>query len=462
MKKNTNIKKNKNINTDVKNKQEKKKKKFHFHIPNLTPLALIIIVLSIVLIPLIISIPIVYVSEYNKNKVTPFESDLKDIDKSSIIYGNKNSINDFNFVLYCSDYNNTTGEVKFQTFAYENENTRSVMKLDSQIDVKLGMYSDWIKCEQTSSSYKRYIASGPKVALGTSSRYRADFTIRNVPSLPKKGNLLFVNISTIPVYAHVSYTTTINGTEKTKHYVLKYDVNDYIIGAKTIEETREKEYQVASNNIQWRYKKDTSWTTLTSATNLIGIEARYADGFIQWKRYADSTWNNLETKTITGDITKLSGYKEGLIPAVKLENGYIYYRFSDTANWVNLISTTVLQGIDLEVRDGYIVWRRWNQTEYKNLKPISELPEYSSEKVVEVRTSGSNIQWRFKDGTYTNLQTIDSVIGMEVRVSDSKLQWKCKDEPSWKDLTINGEVVFEQTIDTTPAKYGPTTGDFKK
>lgn len=463
MKKNKNIKNNKKIDAETKNKTEKKKKKFHFHIPALTPLGMIIGVLVIVALILIITIPALYITEYNKTKVSPFETDLKDIDKSNIVYGGKNTIDDFNFVLFCTDYNNTTGEVKFQTFAYENENTRSVMKLDSQIDVKIGMYSDWIKCEQTSSSYKRYIASGPKVALGSSSRYRADFTLKNIPALPKKGNLWFINITTIPVYAHVSYTTTINGTEKTKHYVLKYEAKDYIIGATTIEETREKEYQISSNNyIQWRYKKDISWTNLTSTNNLIGIEARYAEGFIQWKRFTDDTWANLQTKTISGDITKLSGYTAGAVPTVKVENGYIYYRFSDTSNWINLISTSVLQGIDVDVKDGYIVWKRWNQTEYKNLKAFSELSDYSSEKVVEVRTSGGAVQWRFKDGTWTTLQTIDSLIGIEVKANDSNLQWKCRDEQNWKDIVVDGKVITEDTIDTTPAKYGPTTGDFKK
>ncbi|MBD5390626.1 hypothetical protein HDR67_01320 [bacterium] len=460
MAKKKNVKKNKNLNKDMKNTQEKKMRKFH--IPSLTPLALIIIVLAIVLIPLIISIPIVYVSEYNKMKVTPFESDLKEIEKSNIFYGNKNTIDDFNFVLFCSNYNNTTGEVQFQTFAYENEKTRSVMKADSEVSVKLGMYSDWIKFEQTSSSYTRYVASGPKVALGTSSRYRAEFTIRNVPTLPKKGNLWFIDIDSIPVYAHVTYSTTINGTETKKHYVLKYEAKDYIIGAKTIEETREKEYQIANNNIQWRYKRDTSWATLTSTSDFIGIQARYADGFIQWKRYTDETWSNLETRTVTGDITKLSGYKEGLTPVVKIENGYIYYRFSDSGNWVNLINTSILQGIDVDVKDGYIVWRRWNQTEFQNLKAVTELPEYTSDKVVEVRTSGGSIQWRYKEGNYTNLQTIDSLMGMEIKVNDSKLQWKCRDESIWKDVTINGNPVLESTIDSTPAKYGPTGGDFKK
>ncbi|MDE7264314.1 MAG: hypothetical protein K2N64_06605 [Anaeroplasmataceae bacterium] len=439
--------------------KNKNKKKFQF--PQLTPLRLILIILVPILVAIIITIPILYITEYNSTKVTPFESDLANIDKKQIVYGNKNTIDDFNFVLYCSSYDNENGNVKFQAFAYENEKTRSIMNLKNEITIKVGMYSNWIKLEANSSSTRtRSIASGAKVALSTS-KYYADFTISNVPKVPAKGKLPFVTISSIPVYAYVSYTTLINGTESTKRYVLKYEYEDYAIGRQTIFDNREKEYQVSSNNVQWRYKNDSAWTTLTSTSNLIGIQARVADGFIQWKRICDSEWANLKTKTANGDITKLSGYEEGLVPEVKIENNYIYYKFPDQDKWTNLVSTPTLQSIDVDVEDGYIVWKRWNQEEYTKLKAISELPDYTPDKTVtsnDVRISSSYIQWRYSSDSYKSLQTVDSLIGIEIQVKDSKLQWKCKDETDWKDLVLNGKVVMEYEIDTNPASYGPTSG----
>ena len=450
---------------DKKNTNAKKKKQLH--LPAITPLFFIILIGLLVLVGLITGITVNYVDTYNKNKVgKPFASDLASVDNAEIIYGNKNTITDLNFVLYSTDYNNTTGVVKFQTFAYENENTRSLINASEQISVRLGMYSDWIKVEQTTTAYKRKIAAGPKVALGNTSQYRADYSISNIPTLPKHVKL-FVDIKTIPVYAHVTYKTSINGTEKTKHYVLKYEAKDYIIGATTIEEKREKEYQVNASNIQWRYQNDTSWSTIMNTSSLIGIEARYSEGFIQWKRYTDTVWSNLKTQNVDGDITKLNGYVEGSVPDVKVESGYIYYKFPEQSGWTALLSTSTLQSIDVSVKDGYIVWRRWNQEEYTKLKAVTELPDYTEDKVVEARLSASKIQWRYaasSSTSYTDLEnaTVDTLIGVQIRIHDSKLQWKCKDETEWKDVILNGNPVTESSIDTTPAKYGPTTGDFKK
>ncbi|MDE7161359.1 MAG: hypothetical protein K2N65_01225 [Anaeroplasmataceae bacterium] len=108
-----------------------------------------------------------------------------------------------------------------------------------------------------------------------------------------------------------------------------------------------------------------------------------------------------------------------------------------------------------------------DQTEYTNLKAVTELPNYTSDKVVEARLSASKVQWRYAASgstSYTDLEnaTVDALIGIQIRIHESKLQWKCKDETEWKDVILNGNTVTESSIDTNPAKYGPTTGDFKK
>lgn len=433
--------------------KENKNKKFHFHLPKLTPLNLILMILIPIILFVIIAIPVLYVNEYNANKVTPFASDLEDVNKKEIVYGNKNTKMDFDFVLYCTNYDNASGTIKFQAFAYENENTRNVINLANKVKIRLGMYSDWIKVEQTSSSYDKYIATGPRTAK-EQSRSRYDFTIYNIPKLPKKGKLPFVKVSSIPVYAYITYTTTINGTEATKRYILKYNYSDYVIDSKTLEDHREKELNVSSTNIQWKYKNDLSWTNSVSIDDLIGIEVRASETHIQWKRKCDTEWTNLKA------FAELTGYIAGEVPQVKIESGYIRWKYESGDSWNLLVTTSSLKEVDVKVEDGYIQWKRKNQTEWKNLKAVTDLPNYNAEKSVNVRISGSNVQWRFSDTTsWTTLQTVNSLIGLHVQFDENKnIQWKCVDETEWKNLLINGEQATHANIDSTPIKYGPTAG----
>lgn len=433
-----------------------KNKKFHFHLPKLTPLNLILMILIPIILFLIIAIPVLYVNEYNANKVTPFASDLEDVNKKEIVYGNKNTKMDFDFVLHCTNYDNASGTIKYQAFIYENENTRNVINLANKVKIRLGMYSDWIKVEQTSSSYDKYIASGPKTAK-EQSRSRYDFTIYNIPKLPKKGKLPFVKISSIPVYAYITYTTTINGTEATKRYILKYNYSDYVIDSKTLQDNREKELNVSSTNIQWKYKNDISWTNSISIDDLIGIEARTSETHIQWKRKCDTEWTDLKA------FDQLTGYVSGQVPQVKIESGSLYWKYEENSSWNYLMSISTLKSVDLQVSDGYIQWKRKDQTEWINLTEISKLPNYTSDKSVtddDVRVNGSNVQWRFSGtSSYTTLQTVDSLIGLRVQFDENRnIQWKCVDEIEWKNVIINGEQATEANIDSTPIKYGPTAG----
>nr|MDE6655861.1 hypothetical protein [Anaeroplasmataceae bacterium] len=333
----------------------------------------------------------------------------------------------------------------------------------NKVNIKLGMYSDWIKLEKTSSNYSKYIATGPKNAKDQS-RSRFDFTISGVPTLPQKGNLPFVNVETIPVYAYVSYVATINGTETTKYYILKYEYSDYIIDAKTLEDTRDKELNVSSTYIQWRYKNDTSWTNSVAIESLTGVEARVEDNYIQWKRKCDTEWTNLR------DITSLSRYEEGKTVEVGVSNNYIRWKYTDETSWNTLYSTsnTGLSGIDaIKVDDGYIQWKRQN-TDWKNLIAVTELPGYTTDAIVDVRLSGGNIQFNFtvkseedekpKTGDWITLQTIESVVGVQVRFdNNNNVQWKCADETEWRNLLDNGKQVTKDNLGTA-VKYGPTAG----
>ena len=344
--------------------KDKKNKKFHFRLPKRNLLNLILLIVIPIALFFIIAIPVLYVNEYNNNKVTPFQSDIGNIDEDLITYGDKDTIKDFNFVFYCSNYNNQTGSVTFRAIAYENENTSSVINLSNQITIKVGMYSNWIKTETNSSSRSRYIAPGPKSGLA-SSRYYADFSISNIPTLPKKGGLPFINIKTIPAYVYITYKTIINGSETTKYYILKYDYEDYIIDSKELNETREKEVRVYNSNIQWRYAKDTSWTTLTTIDYYIGLETKVSDTHIQYKRKADTEWKNLKP------LTELQNYEPGKSIDTRVYGSSIQWKFSDETNYRSLL--TGINDPELRVENGVIQWKRKYLTSWNTLKAVSEL-----------------------------------------------------------------------------------------
>lgn len=221
-----------------KNIKEKKQRIF----PQRNLLTLLIFIFAPILLAILIAIPTIYITNYNENKVTPFANDIKDIE--DVIYGDKNTELDFNFVLYCTSYNDETGAVTFRTFMYENENSSNVIiNTNEQVYVKLGMCSDWIKTDEYSSNRGRRIAVTPKKAL-SSSLYYADQTLSGIPNMPAKGSLPFVNISSIPVYAYITYKTSVNGTITTKHYILKYEYKDYIISKINFDEGTENAVSV--------------------------------------------------------------------------------------------------------------------------------------------------------------------------------------------------------------------------
>lgn len=217
------------------------KKKSKFKLPKRSLLLYLCLFLGPILLFLLIAIPVLYVNEYNAKKVTPFESDLKEV--TDVIYGDKNTITDFDIFIYCTSYDDNNGSVSFKYFMTSNENTASTIKPNSQVSVKLGLCSDWIKTDVYSSSRTRKIATNAKTALGSSSYY-GSFSMSGIPNLPMNGSLPFIKISTIPLYAYVTYTTLENGQSIPKKYLLKYEYNDYIIGKLVFDEGTENEVTV--------------------------------------------------------------------------------------------------------------------------------------------------------------------------------------------------------------------------
>lgn len=221
----------------------KNKKKFTFKLPKRSPLLYLIMILTPILLFFIIAIPVLYVKEYNANKVIVFEDEIANV-TSDIVYGDKNTITDFNLVIYCDSYNDNSGAVSFKAFIYENENT-AALKIKDGVSVRLGMFSDWIKTDLVTSAKTIKIKDLPINSIGKGATYNPTFTLSNVPNLPQKGNLPFINVKEIPMYAYVSYTVYINGSAKTKHFILKYEHNDYMIDRIVFNEGTENEVSIA-------------------------------------------------------------------------------------------------------------------------------------------------------------------------------------------------------------------------
>lgn len=442
--------------------KDKKKKKLR--LPRLTPLNLMILIGGIILLFFVIAIPVVYIKEYNANKVIPFESDIKEIPAKDIIRGDKNTIKDFNFVIWCKNYNNETGTASFRAIAYENENTRSKINVVNKINIKLGIYSNWVKTEKSTSSYSRLIAPGPKNALN-SSRYYADYTLSGLPTLPKKGGPPFIKINKLPLYAYVTYTTTENGTETLNRYILKYEYEDYVIESKVLPDIREKTVQVNSSSapyFQWKYVHDTSWINICAVDDITGIEIRTNQDYIQWKRKCDSNWINLIP------YSALSGYEEGKIPQIRISSNSIQWKWPEDEGYKALpqsstypdTTITSLKQPAYQVTDTHIQWRRKYDTEWIDLMPITDLSGYEEGKKILLRISGNNLEWRFDTSTeYKIVCSIDALIGVETKISeDGEVLFKCKDETEWKNLMRNGQKVTISNLETTPATIGPTAG----
>ena len=415
--------------------------------------------LLLILIPIllffIIAIPTLYITNYNENKVTPFASDIEGLNKDDIVYGNKSAIPDFNLVVYCKSYNNETGKIDFRAFAYENENTSKVIDLSNQIQMRFGMYSNWIKLEKTyptSSFTSKYIAPSAKEANRTS-RYYLDFSLSGIPTTPAKGSLPFISVDEIPLYGFITYTTTINGTKTTQRYILKFEYKDYIIPSITLEDTREKQVRVNNGNIQWQYKGDTSsnWTTIIAASSLRTLETRVNGNFIQWKRTRDTEWTNLQ------DITKLSNYEEGKSVQVQINGSYIQWKYTTDTVWANLKLISSAEDVQIKTVGNSIQWKRNIQPE-SAWKEIYKVPDYEEGKKLETRISSSQVQYKYSDETvWKTVIPTNDLIGAEARINeDGIFQWKNADDTEWVDLVVNGETLTIKNIDKSPQVIGPT------
>ena len=443
-------------------KEKKVKRKFHLPKFRMNLLTLLILIFTPILLFFIIAIPTIYIKTYNDNKVTPFASDLKDVKKSDIIYGNKNTIKDFNFLFYCTKYNDG-GTVEFKSFAYENENTKNIIGNKSEISVKVGLCSNWVKTDIYSSSRSRRVANSAKTALGSSSYY-ATYSISNVPNLPVKGKLPFIKLKELTAYVYLTYTTTVNGTNTTKRYVLEYDYDDYMIGKITIDDTRDKKVRVNNGYIQWQFEGDSNsssyWRNITSTTDLRPVDVKSTETEISWKY---KTENDNEWKKLV-DVADLSGVAADKAPMVTVESGAIKWKNDTDANtaWRTIAT---LNSLDMEVRynDGKVEWKRTSNQTWNELTTLnSESKDYIEGVTPEVKVNPINgsIQYRYGNNGWREIKKITDFLTVEVQISSDKahVEWKYNDEANWTRLVETSTL----RSDSDTAVILPTEGGINK
>ena len=225
------------------------KKNKKFKLPQRSPLLYLLLILVPVVLFFAIAIPVKYVKTYNEQKVYVFESsvynkitnDETDKDghththteyekKENVIWGDINTITDFDLYLYCNEYKDG-GAISFGVFGVKNDTTKDLNI--TKFTIKLGMYNSWLSIKPESSSRTITLVDNALAAVkdgkAVSSTYNPSLSISLNTDLPAKGPLPFTGVRNLPVYAYISYTIKQNGQSITKEYVIEMSYNDYMI-----------------------------------------------------------------------------------------------------------------------------------------------------------------------------------------------------------------------------------------
>lgn len=221
----------------------KNKKKKFIKTPKRSGLLYLFLLACLVIIIFAIFIPINYVKEYKENKVTPFESDLANIEDVQYV-DSLSDITDFNLVVECSqyiEYENEDPEVKnctatFKVYAYRlsttNEEGETVPDetVIQDIKVKLALCSSWVSVNEIAGVKKVTLRDTKEAVKSTDIK---QYTFASLPNLPLKGDLPFIKINSLPLYVYLSYNIKLPNTGKTvtKHFVIEIEYDDYIKGA---------------------------------------------------------------------------------------------------------------------------------------------------------------------------------------------------------------------------------------
>jgi hypothetical protein len=226
------------------------KKNKKFQLPKRSPILYLLMILVPVILFFAVAIPVKYVSTYKENRVYVFQNYVYNEvteehgneddpnhehkttykKKDDVVWGDKDTITDFDFYLYCNEYNDG-GSVSFGVFGVKNEKSKDLNI--KEFTVRIGFFNSWLNLNKESSSRTVKLVDNAVSAVkdGTSkgTSYNPSISLSSVPNLPAKGPLPFTGTKELKAYALVSYTIKENGQNITKQFVLEYSYDEYMI-----------------------------------------------------------------------------------------------------------------------------------------------------------------------------------------------------------------------------------------
>lgn len=244
------------------------------------------------------------------------------------------------------------------------------------------------------------------------------------------------------------------------------------------------ELRTDSGFIQWKLTQDATWNNLVELSTLQGpqgdtgdnIELRVDGGFIEWKLTDDLVWNQLialielegpqgpvgEGLNILGTLND----PDDLPTSANTGDAYIIdgdMWIYDGTTWNNVGNVVGPEGdsIELRVDSGFIQWKYTQSSTWFNLIELSELqgPQGApgtdgtdgtdgvdgvDGREVELQTTATHIQWRYEGEAWNDLVTLSSLQGpqgddgreIEVQNSGTHIQWRYVGDPTWINLVV--------------------------
>ena len=192
---------------------------------------LLLIIGGLILLFLLISIPYGYISEGNKNDITPYKSKAEtiNIEKAKRMKGS--SFKEMDVEFYCSKYDVEGNTATFSLNIIWNENTSNLSDNSEKLEIVSGsntveayvaLCADWVSFETYSTSQKFKVAPEHTALPKTVS-------LTGINHFPKYAKTwpIAVKVDTPNAYVYLRYTYLDSGNRITKIYILEYTYNDY-------------------------------------------------------------------------------------------------------------------------------------------------------------------------------------------------------------------------------------------
>lgn len=202
---------------------------------------LLLIFGGLILLFLLISIPYSYITEGNKNDITPFKTKFKD-DETALKDVKRMKASDFKVLdvdFYCKEYNVDADKTVFSlnllwndyTSSYcDNVDKFSIISSTNTVETYIGLCADWVSFEKYSSSTKYKVARDAETQAKT-----ITITTAGIKDFPKYANTwpIKVKVETPSVYVYISFSYVYQGKTIPHRYILEYSYNDYYVSGKT-------------------------------------------------------------------------------------------------------------------------------------------------------------------------------------------------------------------------------------